>query len=77
MKQSSPKWAEAYARLIELVQKYGTQTPSVDELDVLMESIKTAMKDDVEHCNAVQDKFAAKVTIDEFCTLMETVLRQK
>lgn len=26
MKQSSPKWAEAYARLIELVQKYGTQT---------------------------------------------------
>ena len=34
MKQSSPKWAETYALLIELVQKYGTQLSFTDKLSL-------------------------------------------
>ena len=34
MKQSFPKWAEAYAQLIALMQKYGTQPSFTDKLSL-------------------------------------------
>ncbi len=75
MKQSSPKWAEAYAQLIALMQKYETQTPSVEELDCVMELIKVAMKDDVDNREDVPDKSLAKGSIDAFCDLTKHIIK--
>ena len=77
MKQSSSLWTVSYDLLIALYAKYGNTKPSNEELKMLLETIKSAMKEDVDNCHAVQDKFAAKVTIDAFCKLTETILTQE
>lgn len=76
MKQSSSLWTASYDLLIALCATYGNTKPSNEELKALLETTKHAMKEDVDNCNAVQDKFAAKVTIDAFCKLTETILAQ-
>lgn len=77
MKQSSSLWTMSYDLLIALYSKYGNTKPSDGELKVLLETIKHAMKEDVDNCNAVQDKFVAKATVDVFCKLTETILIQE
>lgn len=77
MKQSSVLWTASYDLLIALYAKYGNTKPTNEELKALLEIIKSAMKEDVENCNAVQDKLSAKITIDAFCKLTETILTQE
>lgn len=76
MKQSSSLWTVSYDLLIALYAKYGNAKPSNEELKALLETIKSAMKEDVDNCNAVQDKLAAKITIEAICKLTETILAQ-
>ena len=76
MKQSSSLWTVSYDLLIALYAKYGNAKPSNEELKALLETIKSAMKEDVDNCNAVQGKLTAKGTIDAFCKLTETILAQ-
>lgn len=77
MKQSSSLWTVSHNLLFALYSKYGNTKPSNEELKMLLKTIKSAMKEDVNNCNAVQDKFAAKVTIDAFGKLAETILIQE
>ena len=77
MKQSSVLWTASYDLLIALYAKYGNTKPTNEELKALLEIIKSEMKEDVENCNAVQDKLSAKITIDAFCKLTETILTQE
>lgn len=66
-----------YGLLLDLYSKYGNRKPTNEELGALLETIKSAMDEDIDNCDAVQDKFAAKITIDMFCKLTETILRQE
>lgn len=77
MKQSSSLWTVSYDLLIALYAKYGNAKPTNEELKALLETIKSAMKEDADNCDAVQDKLAAKITIDAFGELTETILTQE
>lgn len=77
MKQSSTLWTLSYDLLIALYAKYGNTKPTNEELKALLETVKSAMKEDVDNCNAVQDKLTAKTAIDAFCKLIETILTQE
>lgn len=77
MKQSSSLWTASYNLLFALYAKYGNTKPSNDELKALLETIKSAMKKDVDNCNAVPDKLTAKALVDTFCKLTETILTQE
>lgn len=72
------KWTNFAILFAAMLEKYGTNPPSENDMHTLLESIKEAKNDDIEHSDAsLQEKHRAKSFNEDLQQMLEQIYRQE
>lgn len=72
------KWTNFVILFSAMLDKYGYNFPSEDDMHALLESIKEATNDDIDHSDASsQEKHRAKSFNEDLQQILEQIYRQE